>query len=41
MERGEGSAFGMFWWLTALRHNGHGRYSEALTDAQEACSTRM
>ncbi len=36
-ERGEGSALGLFWWLTALRHNGHCRYSEALTAAQQAC----
>jgi DNA-binding CsgD family transcriptional regulator len=24
-------------WLTALRHNGHGRYAEALADARQAC----
>jgi DNA-binding CsgD family transcriptional regulator len=35
--RGEGSGLAMFWWLTALRHNGHGRYGEALTDAMRAC----
>ena len=37
MARGEGSGIGMFWWLTALRHNGHGRYGEALADARQAC----
>jgi DNA-binding CsgD family transcriptional regulator len=37
MERGEGSGLGQWWWLTALRHNGHGRYREALADAQRAC----
>jgi DNA-binding CsgD family transcriptional regulator len=36
-ERGEGSALGQYWWLTALRHNGHGRYGEALADARRAC----
>ena len=36
-ERGEGSAIGLWWWLTALRHNGHGQYGEALADAQQAC----
>jgi DNA-binding CsgD family transcriptional regulator len=36
-ERGEGSALGQLWWLIALRHNGHGRYGEALTAAQRAC----
>jgi DNA-binding CsgD family transcriptional regulator len=35
--RGEGSAIGQFWWFTALRHNGHGRYAEALADARRAC----
>jgi DNA-binding CsgD family transcriptional regulator len=35
--RGEGSGLGLFWWLTALRHNGHGRYGEALADARHAC----
>ena len=25
------------WWLNALLHNGHGRYAEALADAQRAC----
>src|SRR5262249_28205316 len=37
MARGEGSGLAMFWWLTALRHNGHGRYAEALADARRAC----
>ena len=36
-ERGEGSGLGLILWLTALRHNGHCRYSEALADAQRAC----
>jgi DNA-binding CsgD family transcriptional regulator len=35
--RGEGSALGLFWWLTALLHNGHGDYGEALAAAQRAC----
>jgi DNA-binding CsgD family transcriptional regulator len=35
--RGEGSGLAMFWWLTAQRHNGHGRYGEALADAMRAC----
>ena len=29
-ERGEGSAVGASFWLTALLHNGHGQYGEAL-----------
>jgi DNA-binding CsgD family transcriptional regulator len=37
MERGEGSALGGQGWLTALRHNAHGRYAEALSNAQSAC----
>ena len=37
MERGEGSALGGQGWLNALRHNGDGRYAEALVDAQWAC----
>ncbi|HWI70807.1 MAG TPA: LuxR C-terminal-related transcriptional regulator, partial [Baekduia sp.] len=37
VERGEGSGLGLFWWLTALRHNSHGRYGEALADARQAC----
>ena len=36
-ERGEGSGLGLILWLTALRHNGRGRYGEALADAQRAC----
>ena len=37
MARGEGAAFGLFWWLSALLHNGHGHYDEALAAAQQAC----
>ncbi len=36
-ERGEGSGLGLWWWTTALRHNGHGRYGEALAAARQAC----
>ena len=36
-ERGEGSALGLYWWLSALLNNGHGRYGEALTAARQAC----
>ena len=36
-ERGEGSAVGAAWWLTALLHNGHGDYGEALAAARQAC----
>ncbi len=36
-ERGEGSALGLYWWLTALLHNSHGRYGEALAAARQAC----
>jgi DNA-binding CsgD family transcriptional regulator len=36
-ERGEGSALGAAWWLTALLHNGHGHYGEALAAARQAC----
>ena len=36
-ERGEGSGLGLILWLTAMRHNGRGRYAEALADAQRAC----
>ena len=36
-ERGEGSAVGATSWLTALLHNGHGRYGEALAAARQAC----
>ncbi|HLJ99079.1 MAG TPA: LuxR C-terminal-related transcriptional regulator [Streptosporangiaceae bacterium] len=35
-ERGEGSAVGAAWWLTALLHNGHGDYGEALAAARQA-----
>ena len=35
--RGEGSALGLFWWLTAMLHNANGRYHKALADAQHAC----
>ena len=35
--RGEGSAVGGHWWLTALLHNGHGHYDEALAAARQAC----
>jgi DNA-binding CsgD family transcriptional regulator len=38
MERGEGSGLALFWWLTALRHNGHGRYAEALVDARQSAA---
>ena len=37
IERGEGSALGLSLWLTALLHNGHGRYSEAFAAAQRGC----
>ena len=37
MARGEGSAIGMHRWLTALLHNGHGRYGDALAAARQAC----
>jgi len=36
-ERGEGSAVGGTFWLTALLHNGHGHYGEALAAARQAC----
>jgi DNA-binding CsgD family transcriptional regulator len=35
--RGEGSALGGEAWFTALLHNGHGRYDDALAAAQRAC----
>jgi DNA-binding CsgD family transcriptional regulator len=35
--RGEGSALGLWWWLTALLHNGHGHYDKALADARRGC----
>ncbi|HEX5191913.1 MAG TPA: BREX system ATP-binding domain-containing protein [Solirubrobacteraceae bacterium] len=37
MARGEGFSVGMLSWMTALMHNGHGRYAEALAQAQRAC----
>src|SRR5262249_39401950 len=37
-ERGEGSGVGLHWWTNALRHNGHGRYGEALAAARQACA---
>ena len=37
-ERGEGSGVGLHRWATALRHNGHGRYGEALAAARQACA---
>jgi DNA-binding CsgD family transcriptional regulator len=37
MARGEGYTLGIWGWMTALMHNGHGRYGEALSDAQRAC----
>ena len=37
MERGEGSGLGLHLWLTALLHNAHGRYGDALADARRAC----
>jgi DNA-binding CsgD family transcriptional regulator len=36
-ERGEGSGLGIWLRLAALRHNGQGRYAEALADAKQAC----
>jgi DNA-binding CsgD family transcriptional regulator len=35
--RGEGYTLGIWGWMTALMHNGCGRYGEALADAQRAC----
>jgi DNA-binding CsgD family transcriptional regulator len=37
MTRGEGSAFGGYGRFTALLHNGHGQYGEALAAANRAC----
>ena len=37
LARGEGSAVAGEGWMSALLHNGHGRYGEALADAREAC----
>jgi DNA-binding CsgD family transcriptional regulator/tetratricopeptide (TPR) repeat protein len=36
-ERGEGSAIGAAFWLTALLHNGHSHYDEAFAAARQAC----
>ena len=36
-ERGEGSALGLYWWLTALLQNSLGHYGEALEAARQAC----
>jgi DNA-binding CsgD family transcriptional regulator len=36
-ERGEGLSLGVLGWVTALLHNGHGQYGEALAAAREAC----
>ena len=36
MTRGEGQGIGMFWRLTAMRHNSRGHFAEALRDAQQA-----
>jgi hypothetical protein len=35
--RGEGSALGLRWWLTALLSNANGHYAEALASAHKAC----
>jgi len=35
--RGEGYSLGVWGWMTALMHNGRGRYGEALADAGRAC----
>jgi DNA-binding CsgD family transcriptional regulator len=35
--RGEGMALGVIEWVTAVLHNGRGRYAEALLAAQRAC----
>jgi len=37
MARDEGSSLGLLSWMTALLHNGHGRYGEALVAARRAC----
>ena len=34
--RGEGSTYGAHWWLSAMGHNSHGRYAEALAAARHA-----
>src|SRR6185503_9734520 len=35
--RGEGSAFGLYWCLSAFMHNGHSHYEKALAAARQAC----
>ena len=35
--RGEGSALGLYWWLSALLQNGNGQYGEALAAARQGC----
>jgi DNA-binding CsgD family transcriptional regulator len=35
--RGEGYTLGIWAWMTALMHNSHGRYGEALADAKRVC----
>ena len=35
--RGEGSALGVHWALTALLHNSYGQYGKALAAARQAC----
>ena len=35
--RGEGSAFDLYWCLSALMHNGHSEYDKAFTAARQAC----
>jgi DNA-binding CsgD family transcriptional regulator len=35
--RGEGSALGLYWALSALQHNGEGQYGKALAAARQAC----
>jgi DNA-binding CsgD family transcriptional regulator len=37
MARGEGLSVGLLAWMTALMHNGRGRYAEAFAEAQRAC----
>jgi DNA-binding CsgD family transcriptional regulator len=37
MARGEGYTLGVWAWISALMHNGRGRYGEALADAKRAC----
>ena len=35
--RGEGSAFGLYWCLSAFMHNGQSHYEKALAAARQAC----